>query len=94
MSNYDHPSQRIGIQILLFVLSLIVISWPLLALSTPWTLKELLSFLFAIWTIGVVLLFVISRSAHHPTSSDMDSGRQASTNPLREQDDLDFRSRH
>ncbi len=62
MSNYDHPSQRIGLQVLLFILSLLVISWPMLAQTEPWSLKELMSFLFAIWTTGVALLFFISRS--------------------------------
>ncbi len=73
MREYDHPLQRIGIQILLFVLSLVVISWPIVAQSTPWSLSNLLGYLFGIWALGVFMLYLISRASHRPSEQDTDS---------------------
>ncbi|MEH6625444.1 MAG: hypothetical protein V7739_03290 [Motiliproteus sp.] len=80
MREYDHPLQRIGIQMLLFVLGLLVITWPIVAQSSPWSLGSLLGYLFSIWACVVVLLFLISRVRYQGSEQESDKTNESDTN--------------
>ena len=74
MHHKDTPLQRIGFQVLLFLFGLVVVSWPLVAQSSPWRLSQLLQFLFLCWVGVIAVLFIISRSSQNqkPPSEDTD----------------------
>ncbi|OMH39482.1 hypothetical protein [Motiliproteus sp. MSK22-1] len=79
MQPKDTPLQRIGFQVLLFLFGLVVVSWPLVAQSPPWSLSQLIHFLFLCWVGAIVALFAISRSnarTQKPSPKDSDGATE------------------
>lgn len=62
MKHHPGPLQRFSTLSLIFTLSVLALSWPLLAGPGAWPLGELFRFLFVCWGLLVAVLWWIART--------------------------------
>jgi hypothetical membrane protein len=54
--------RQVEFHIFLFVLLFILIDWPFLAISANHGLPAVFSYLFVLWSLFILLLFLVSRA--------------------------------
>ncbi len=66
MERLRHLLKQREFHMLLFCLSIVLVSWPLVSFSDVERLKAMFAYLFLVWGLIIVLLFAVSRCLDDP----------------------------
>jgi hypothetical protein len=77
MKRLNHLLRQPEFQVFLFCLGLVLLNWPFLAIFQGKRPEALFLYLLLVWTIAVVILFLIARSCRSETILDTDKRQDA-----------------